>query len=147
MDKLYRGTTVQLITHRPHLDALPASPLKTHITARFDQLSEDSDVPPNLVFVESGGVVTGPDFAFVGNNGLLSDLYEEFSPGETGFIRPFEWVSHLPDLGIYEMLLLVNGEDGYFIFVPETVVDSHSDLHWVLTAEELGGLSEPQPLY
>jgi len=30
---------MQLITHRTHLDALPASDLKVHITARFNQLS------------------------------------------------------------------------------------------------------------
>ena len=43
---------MQLITHRSHLDDLPASPFKTHIQARFDQLSEDSDVPPNIILVE-----------------------------------------------------------------------------------------------
>ena len=147
MNKLNGDTTVQLITPQSHIDQLPASPLKIHIQARFDQLSEDTDVPPNLVLVEDNDDITGPDYAFVGNNGLLSDLYEEFSPGETGFVRPFEWVSYLPSLQLYEALLLVNNEDGYWILIPETVVDSHPDLHWVLTAEELGGLSEPQPLY
>ncbi len=106
---------MQLIIHRTHIDRLPESPLKTHITARFNQLSEDTDVPPNLILVESGDNITGPDYAFVGNNGLLSDLYEEFSPGETGFVRPFEWVSYLPSLQLYEALLLVNNEDGYWI--------------------------------
>ncbi len=138
---------MQLITHRSHLDALPATPLKTHITARFDQLSEDTDVPPNIILVEEGDVVTGPDYAFVGTRGLLTDLFEEHAPGHPEFARPYEWISHLLSLRLYEALLLVNNEDGYWILIPETVVDSHPDLHWVLTAEELGGLSEPQPLY
>jgi hypothetical protein len=138
---------MQLITHRSHLGALPASDLKPHIQSRFDQLSEDTDVPPNLVLVEEDDDITGPDYAFVGNNGLLSDLFEEFNSGEIGFVRRLEWASYLPSLQLYEALLLANNEDGFWILIPETVVDSHPDLHWVLTAEELGGLSEPQPLY
>ena len=59
-----------LITHRSHLDALPESPLKTHMTTRFDQLSEDTDVPPNLVLVETDDDITGPDYAFIGNRGV-----------------------------------------------------------------------------
>ena len=138
---------MQLITHRSHLDALPESPLKTHIQNRFDQLSEDTDVPPNLVLVEEGDDITGPDYAFVGTYGLLSDLFEEFTPGEADFVRPYEWVSYLPSLQLYEVLLLVNSEDGYWIIIPEAIVDSHPDLHWVLASEEAGGLSPPQPLY
>ena len=51
---------MQLITHRTHLDELPESPLKTHIQTRFDQLSEDTDVPPNIILVEEGDDITGP---------------------------------------------------------------------------------------
>ena len=137
---------MRLITHRSHLDALPASDLKTHIQSRFDQLSEDTDVPPNIVLVEATDDVTGPDYAFVGPNGLLSDLFEEHAPGHLEFSRPYEWASHLPELRLYEALLLVNNEDGQWIMIPEVIVDSHSDLHWVLTADEQGGLSPPQPL-
>jgi hypothetical protein len=137
---------MQLITHQSHLDALPASPLKSHITARFDQLSEDTDVPPNIVLVEATDDITGPDCAFVGPRGLLSDLFEEHAPGHPEFCRPYEWVSHLSELRLYEALLLVNNEDGYWIIIPEAIVDSHPDLHWVLTSDEQGGLSPPQPL-
>ena len=136
---------MQLITHRSHLDRLPASDLKTHIQVRFDQLSEDTDVPPNIVLVEATDDITGPDCAFVGPEGLLSDLFEETGPGESGFVRPYEWVSHLPDLRLYEALLLVNNEDGYWIVIPDAIVDAHPDLKWVLTSEEQGGLSDPQP--
>ena len=57
---------MQLITHRSHQNALPASPIKAHIAARFNQLSEDTDVPPNIVLVEENNDITGPDYAFVG---------------------------------------------------------------------------------
>ena len=137
---------MRLITHRSHLDALTESSLRTHITARFDQLSEDTDVPPNLVLVERGDDITGPDFAFVGPRGLLSDLWEEHESGHPEFCRPYEWVSYLPSLQLYEALLLVNSEDGYWIIIPEAFVDAHPDLKWVLTSEEQGGLSQPQPL-
>ena len=40
---------MQLITHQSHLDALPVSDLKIHLQARYNQLSEDTNVPPNLV--------------------------------------------------------------------------------------------------
>ena len=113
---------MRLINHQNDIDALPPSPIKTHIQASFNQLSEDTDVPPNLILVETNDDITGPS-------------------------RPYEWASYLPSLQLYEVLLLVNNEDGYWIMIPATVVDSHSDLHWVLTSKELGGLSEPQPLY
>jgi hypothetical protein len=44
------------------------------------------------------------------------------------------------------MLLLLNGEDGYLILIPEAVVEAHPDLKWILTDESQGGLSDPQPL-
>ncbi len=48
---------MQLITHQSHIDQLPASDLKAHIQNRFDQLSEDTDVPPNLMLmVEKAGI-------------------------------------------------------------------------------------------
>ena len=89
---------MRLITHRSHLDALPESPLKTHITARFDQLSEDTDVPPNLILVETDDDVTGPNYAFVGPRGLLSDLFEEHQPGHPEFVRPYEHISRISSL-------------------------------------------------
>ena len=137
---------MQLITQQSHLDAIPASDLKTHIQKRFNQLSEDTDVPPNIVLVEDGDDISGPDYAFVGPEGLLSDLFEEKCPGEADFVRPYEWVSHLPSLHLYEALLLINGEDGYWILIPEEIVEAHPDLKWVLADESQGGLSTPQPM-
>jgi hypothetical protein len=138
---------MQLITHRNHLDALPTSDLKIHLQARFDQLSEDTDVPPNIILVEATDDVTGQDYAFVGPNGLLSDLFEEFSPGEPGFVRPYEWVCHIPETHLYEALYLEGYDLGYLLLVDEDILNSHSQLKWIFTAPELGGLSEPQPLY
>ena len=137
---------MQLITHQHHLAELPASPLKAHITARFDQLSEDTDVSPNIVLVENHDDITGPDYAFVGPRGLLSDLFEEHEPGHPEFARPYEWASYIPELHLYEVLLLVNNEDGYWIIIPDAVVETNSDLKWVLASEDAGGLSPPQPL-
>jgi hypothetical protein len=109
---------MRLITHRSHLDALTDSQLKSHIQKRFNQLSEDTDMPPNIVLVEATDDITGPDYAFIGNRGLLSDLFEEHEPGHPEFSRPYEWASHLPDLQLYEVLLLVNNEDGYWLMIP-----------------------------
>jgi hypothetical protein len=137
---------MQLITHQHDIDKLPASPIKTHIQARYDQLSEDTDVPPNIVLVEADDDITGPDFAFVGNRGLLSDLWEKNDPGHPEFSRPYEWASYISELQLYEVLLLINNEDGYLILILEAIVDSHPELHWIHTAKEQGGLSDPQPL-
>jgi hypothetical protein len=138
---------LKLLTHINQIDQqLPESPLKSHIQSRFNQLSEDTDVPPNIVLVEATDDVTGPDYAFVGPQGLLSDLFEEHEPGHPEFSRPYEWVSHLPKLRLYEALYLVNGEDGYWIIIPEEIVEAHPDLKWVLTDESQGGLSLSQPL-
>jgi hypothetical protein len=52
---------MQLINHQSHLDALPTSDLKIHITTRYDQLSQDTDVPPNILAVEPNDDITGPD--------------------------------------------------------------------------------------
>lgn len=87
--------------------------LKSHITARFNQLSENTNVPPCIVLVEVTDVITGPDYAFVGNQGLISDLFEGFSPGEDGFVRPYEWVSQWSDLKLYEVLMLINNENDF----------------------------------
>jgi hypothetical protein len=99
------------------------------------------------VLVEEGDDITGPGYAFVGNRGLLSDLFEETGPGETEFCRPYEWASYLPELNIYEVLLLIHGEDGVFIYVIDSIVEANPKLHWVLTDESQGGLSDPQPIY
>ena len=137
---------MRLITHRSHLDALPASDIKTHIKKRFDQLSEDTDVPPNIVLVEATDDITGPDYAFVGPQGLLSDLWEEHEPEHPEFARPYEWVSFIPELDTFELLLLTHGEDGVLIYVSRVLVEANPELKWVLTDESQGGLSDPQPL-
>jgi len=124
------------------MDALPASDLKAHLQARHRALYED-DLGPVFVSVEKTDRIDGPDYAFVSeDNGLLGDG-DVSSPK---YYRPYEWVSHLPSLHLYEALLLINGEDGYWILIPEDVVEAHPDLKWVLTDESQGGLSDPQPL-
>jgi hypothetical protein len=68
---------MQIINPPSHLNTFPASSLKTHITDRFGQLSQDTDVPPNMILVEEGDETSGPDYTFVGPRGLLSDQFEE----------------------------------------------------------------------
>ena len=138
---------MQRISHKTHItpESIPDE-LTDFIIKRFQQLAEETDTPPIIILVNPDDDITGPDFAFIGNRGLLSDLYEEHAPGEAGFVRPFEWVSHWPELGIYEALLLQDPDNGYWILIPEATVEINPDLKWVLTAPELGGLSEPQPL-
>ena len=80
---------MQLITHQPHLDSLSASKLESKIQRLFTLLSEDTDAPPNIVLVEEGDDLTGPDYALVGPRGLLSDLFEEHEPGHPEFARPY----------------------------------------------------------
>jgi hypothetical protein len=139
---------MQIYHSQALIDRLPASLLKIHIQKRFDTLFEtEDDLLPNLVLVEATDDVIGPDYSFVGPDGLLSDLWEEHEPGHPEFARPFEWASYLSELKIYEVLLLIHGEDGVFIYVPDSIVDANPKLHWVLTAESQGGLSNPQPLY
>ena len=137
---------MQLITHQIHINKLPESPLKTHIQSRYDSLTFETDMPPNIIVVEKTDDIFSPQYAFIGNRGLLSDLYEKHEPREDGFTRPYEWVFHHAELKLYELMLLQHSEDGYFILIPDDVAEAHPDLKWVLTAEELGGLSEPQPL-
>ena len=127
-------------------NALPESSLKAHVQKRYRQLTFETDILPNIILVEEGDNITGPGYAFVGNRGLLSDLYEENGPGEHNFSRPFENVSFLEHVKLFEALLLISNEDGYWTMIPETVVEAHPDLHYILTSEEQGGLSPPQPL-
>ena len=134
---------MQLITHQSHLDALPESPLREYITARFKQRAEDTDVPPNIVVIEEGDNIAGPDFAFINvTHGLLGDLYDEHKPGEEGFTSPLEWVSCWPELKIREALYL-EFDMGTWLIIPDEVTESHPDLLLALTAREL---SDPQPL-
>ncbi len=66
-----------LITHQNQLDQLPASDLKTHAQARFQQLAVDTDVPPNIILAEATDDITGPDYAFNGSSGMPTCLLLE----------------------------------------------------------------------
>ncbi len=136
---------MKIITHQFHLDALPASDLKEYLDRCYRTLYEDG-MGPVFVIIEKNDDIAGLDFAFIGNRGLLSDLYEERAPKEDGFTRPYHWVSHLPGLQLFVAMYLLNGEDCYWIMIPEAIVVANHDLHWILTSDEQGGLSPPQPL-
>ena len=138
------------ISHRNHVTKDIPQPLAELITRRFNQLTEDSDGEsiPIIILVETGDSITGPDYAFIGNRGLLTDSYEEAEPLDPAFIRPYEWCSYWPDLGVYELLYLQDPDNGYWLLIPDVVVETHPELKWVLTDEsQAGGLSEPLALY
>jgi len=139
---------MQLITHQSHLDKLPQDQLTEFIIKRFEQIVEESDgeVLPTIILVKPDDDITGPDYFFVGCDGLLSDLSEKHKPREIGFVRPYEQISRHEEIGLFELLLLQHSEIGYWILIPEAIVEKHPELKWVLTADELGGLSPPQPL-
>jgi hypothetical protein len=42
-------------------------------------------------------------------------------------------------------MYLINGEDGYWIMIPEEIVEANPELKWILTDISQGGLSLPQP--
>ncbi len=136
---------MQLFTSLPQINSLPASDLKEHLEHRYRTLYED-DLGPVFIVVDSVKEITGNNFSFIGSNGLISGLWDQHTPRHPEFVRPYEWVCYLPELHLYDALYLVNGEDGYWILIPEDIVEAHRVLKWVLTAPELGGLSDPQPL-
>ena len=137
---------MQLFTSLPQINALPASDLKTHLQARHRALYEDG-LGPVFVIVQSNDQISGPDYAFISESqGLVADLWGEHEPGHPQFCRVLEWAAYLPAIHLYESLVLINGEDGYWLLIPETIVEANPDLKWILTDESQGGLSEPQPL-
>ena len=121
---------MQLITHNSHLNSIPASDLMTYITHRFNQISEDSDVPPTIILLEPTDELRSLEFQFIGPQGMVSDLLDEIQPGEEGFTHCFEWVSHDENLKIYEALHL-EFDMGTWLIIPEAVTLAHPDLLWV----------------
>ena len=114
---------MQLLSTISKINELPPSGIKDHIVARHHQLVETpDDIPPIFIIVEEDDDITGPDYAFVSDNGL-------FGAGDT--LGTYETVTHLPDLNMYELLFLVNGEDGYWIYVS----DANPDLSSILTTD------------
>jgi hypothetical protein len=134
---------MQLITHHHRIDQFPTSPLKIHIQARFDQLSEDTDVPPNILLLHPNDNPKSPELIFLGSAGMCSDLFETHQPQDPEFAPVFEWISYLSDLKVYEMLYL-EADLGYLLIVPEEVAEVYIDLKAVIDSQ---GLSDPQPLY
>ena len=96
--------------------------MATNLALKLKVEIEETDIPPIIIQVEPHDDLTGPDYAFIGDRGLLTDLWELHEPGHPEFVSPYEWVSHLPDLKLYELLFLVCGEDGYWILIHEDLV-------------------------
>lgn len=133
---------MQLITHQHHLNALPESPIKRHVQKRFDQLTEDTDLPPTIMVLFPDSVLQGSEVSFLGESGIYSDLFGKSQPGDPDFQSVFDWISYDPGVPVFEMLYL-EGDLGYtLIFGPE-VVDTHPRLKAVIDSQPL---SSPQPL-
>ena len=100
---------MQIFNNLNQLNALPPSPLRNHLLAQYNDLVEtEDDLPPVFIIVDSTDDIKGPDFAFVSDNGLLGDDDQ-----------PYESITHLPEVNAHELLLLLNGEDAYFIYIPD----------------------------
>jgi hypothetical protein len=74
---------MQLITHQNHITETIPDNILNFIIKRFQSLAEETDVPPIIILVKDTDNITYPDYAFIGPNGLLSDLYEEHEPQHT----------------------------------------------------------------
>jgi hypothetical protein len=68
------------ISHRNHINNSIQDELTEFIIRRFEQIAEETDVPPIIILVKQDDDITSPDYAFIGNRGLLSDLYDEHEP-------------------------------------------------------------------
>jgi hypothetical protein len=134
---------MQFITHQSHLDTIPASNFKTHISARFNQQSEGIDLPPTIIILTPGTDLENPELSFLGESSIYSDLFGEHRPGESGFQSVFEWISFDSSVPVYEMLYLEGDLGDTFIFEP-SVVDAHPQLKALIDSQPL---SPPQPLY
>jgi hypothetical protein len=134
---------MQLITHQSHLDALPDSPIKDQVQVRFEQLSQDTDIPPAIFLLEKYDDPTSPELSFLGSAGMCSDLFEICRPEDPDFAPVFEWICYLPELKVYEMLYL-EADLGYWFIVKKETVESSPSLKAVIKSQ---GLSEPQPSY
>jgi hypothetical protein len=109
---------MQIISDQKQLNALPPTPLHDHLADKYDDLVEtEDDIPPIFIIVEEGDDITGPNYAFVTDNGLLGD--DDL---------PYESITHLPDIDAHELLLLLNGENAYWIYVPDAAVESNPAL-------------------
>ena len=63
-------------------------------------------MPPNIIVVEKTDDIFSPQYAFIGNRGLLSDLYEKHEPREDGFTVNPTNLRIRPRYIIYHVLLL-----------------------------------------
>jgi hypothetical protein len=58
---------VNIISHDSKINLLSESPLKDHIQARFDQLSEDTDIPPFILLLHCKDIPRSSELSFLGS--------------------------------------------------------------------------------
>ena len=76
---------MNIISHSSKINLLSESPLKDHIQARFDQLSEDTDIPPVILLLHRNDIPRSSELSFLGSEGMCSDLFETHQPGDLEF--------------------------------------------------------------
>jgi hypothetical protein len=85
---------MQLIDRSSYLEILPETAFKNYLIDRYNDLVEtEDDLPPIFVIVEEDDDITGPDYAFVSDNGLLGDDDQ-----------PYESITHLPTINTHQLL-------------------------------------------
>ena len=134
---------MQLIAHQSQLDHLPPSAIGRHVAARFHQLSEDTDQPPTIILVEPSDDLSGPSYSFLGDHGIYTSIYGTSVLSDETNISIFDWISFLPELGLYQ-LMYIEGDLGYWLFCPAGIVEAVPDLKLMISSQEL---SDPQPLF
>jgi hypothetical protein len=56
--------SMNIISHSSIINLLPGSPLKIHTQTRFDQLSEDIEVPPTITILTPDTNLESPEMHF-----------------------------------------------------------------------------------
>jgi hypothetical protein len=136
-----RYPKMQLVTHKSQLDHLKPCPVSSHISARFYQLSEDTDLPPCIILVEPDDDLTGPAYSLLGDYGVFTNIYGTSVLSEDNNISIFDSIAYLPTAAVFEMLYIEGGL-GYWFVVPDEVVKKQPRLKTMIDSQEL---SHPQP--
>lgn len=141
------------IRHESDLDRVDDAAVRRFVAARLRDINPPPPPPDDwpdasgaVYVVEPGDEIEGVSYAFAGRHGLLSDLADSYRCREDGFMRPYEWVCFHPALQAFEAFLMVGGDEGASILIPEAVTQAHPDLLWVLTDPAAGGLVDPVPV-
>lgn len=107
------------------------------LTIRANQIytgfAWDADSEGYMVVVESSDNIQD-DYLFIGNQGLVTDTFDEAKVGEEDFASPFEFIDHHVKTQCYELYLQCNDEVGVVFILPDAVVNQHPDLQQLIAS-------------